>query len=89
MAAANIVDTSLLPARYAAGELLGRGASGEAFGVVDTTDGAACVAKVFAAGTAARGAAIDELAGLQALAHPSVVQRSATSGGSPTGGCSW
>jgi transcriptional regulator with GAF, ATPase, and Fis domain len=57
-----------------AGERLGEGASGEAYGVVDTTDGAACVAKVFAAGAAARGAAIAELAGLQALAHPSVVR---------------
>jgi transcriptional regulator with GAF, ATPase, and Fis domain/tetratricopeptide (TPR) repeat protein len=74
VAAANIVDTTLLPARYAALEPLGQGASGEAYGVVDTTDGVACVAKVFAAGAGARGAAIAELAGLQALAHPSVVQ---------------
>ena len=56
MSAANIVDASpvALPDRYTAGERLGHGASGETFAVVDTTDGAACVAKVFAAGAAAR-----------------------------------
>ena len=76
MSAANIVDASAvaLPIRYTAGERLGHGASGETFAVVDTTDGAACVAKVFAAGAAARGAAVNELSGLQALAHPSVVR---------------
>jgi len=76
VSAANIVDASpvALPIRYTAGERLGHGASGETFAVVDTTDGAACVAKVFAAGAAARGAAVNELAGLQALAHPSVVR---------------
>jgi len=74
VAVANIVGASVLPARYAAGERLGQGASGETFAVVDATDGAACVAKLFAASAAARGAAMNELAGLQALAHPSVVR---------------
>ena len=77
MPAANIVDVPLvagLPGRYVPEERLGHGASGETFAVVDTTDGAACVAKVFAGGAAARGAAVNELAGLQALAHPSVVR---------------
>ena len=76
MSTANIVDASpvALPLRYTAGERLGHGASGETFAVVDSTDGAACVAKVFAAGAAARGAAVNELAGLQAVAHPSVVR---------------
>jgi len=75
--AANIVGVPgppVLPARYALGERLGQGASGETFAVVDTTDGTACVAKLFAAGAAARGAAMNELAGLQALAHPSIVR---------------
>jgi hypothetical protein len=70
-----------------AGERLGRGASGETFAVVDTTDGAACVAKVFAGGAAGRGAR-SRARGLQALAHPSVV-RVRDVGGSRTGGCSW
>jgi transcriptional regulator with GAF, ATPase, and Fis domain len=74
VSAANIVDASPLPARYAVGERLGQGASGETFAAVDTADGAACVAKIFTAGLAARGAAINELEGLRALAHASVVR---------------
>src|SRR5262245_9306094 len=81
MRAANIVDArpgasgaAALPARYKAGERLGQGASGETFAVVDTSDGGECVAKIFAGDAAARGAAMSELAGLQALAHPSVVR---------------
>jgi len=71
---ANIVGVSGLPARYVPGERLGEGASGETFAVVDTTDGGACVAKVFVAGRGARGAALNELAGLQAVSHASVVR---------------
>src|SRR5262245_21432564 len=80
VSAANIVDArrtaaaAPLPARYRTGERLGQGASGETFAVVDTSDGADCVAKIFATGPAARGAALSELAGLQGLAHASVVR---------------
>jgi len=71
---ANLVDAFDFPPRWAQGERIGQGASGETFAVVDTSDSVACVAKVFATGAAARGVAINELAGLQALAHPSVVR---------------
>jgi serine/threonine-protein kinase PknK len=74
---ANLVDASPLPglpARYAAGERLGTGASGETLAAVDTADGTACVLKVFAPGPAGRGTALGELAGLQAVAHPGVVR---------------
>jgi len=77
VANANIVVASAaeaFPARWAQGERLGAGASGETFAVVDTADGVACVAKVFAASAAARGSAVNELAGLETLAHPSVVR---------------
>src|SRR6188768_4188172 len=63
-----------MPSRYALGERLGQGASGETFAVVDTSDGAACVTKLFAADAAGRRVALNELARLQALAHPGVVR---------------
>ena len=74
MSAANLVDASALPPRYALGERLGQGASGETFAVLDTGEGAACVAKIFAADVAGRRVALNELARLQALAHPGVVR---------------
>ena len=42
MTSANLVGEPALPARYALGERLGQGASGETFAAIDTTDGAAC-----------------------------------------------
>ena len=63
-----------MPARYLLGERLGAGATGETFAAVDSSDGAACVVKLFAAGEEARGAALAELAGLRTLAHASVVR---------------
>ena len=63
-----------MPARYVLGERLGAGATGETYAAVDSSDGAACVVKLFAAGDEARGAALAELAGLRTLAHASVVR---------------
>ena len=63
-----------MPARYVLGERLGAGATGETFAAVDSSDGAACVVKLFAGGDEARGAALAELAGLRTLAHASVVR---------------
>ena len=67
MSAANLVDASALPPRYALGERLGQGSSGETFAVLDTSEGAACVAKIFAADVAGRRVALNELARLQVI----------------------
>ena len=63
-----------VPARYAPGERLGSGASGETFAVVDTTRWGRVRGQGFRGGRGRGGAAVNELAGLQALAHPSVVR---------------
>ncbi len=56
------------------GERLGGGASGETFAAVDTTTGAACVVKLFAADPRGRRFAVAEFRGLETLSHPNIVR---------------
>ena len=83
VAAANIVDAVEVGSGRAAAlpaALPGRGAAGAAAHRarpsprVDARTGTPCVVKVFAAGAAARGAALAEFRGLETLAHPSIVR---------------